>query len=309
MSQEDNVDLITSSETTENTSYLDHIYVDATQRILHFSDNMNPSDIFLFYSGMSQCPPGHIWGPAIRDHFVIHYILSGQGTFQLDNRQYNLKKDDGFLISPGVFSTYWASEDDPWTYIWIGFHGVNAKNFLSLANLTDKNPIFHFKRGRQIENILLETIRFNKDYSHSTSFRIQALLYQLFAELVENARPSQQQMPHAPKETHIRKSLTFIQSNYMEDITIEKIAAHVNLHRSYFSKLFKEHMGISPSVYLSNYRLTRAARILINTDFTITEIANMSGFNDVISFTRAFKSVYHHTPSIYRKQHRHGYNS
>ena len=55
------------------------------------------SDLSLSFCGYSDCQPGYSFGPAVRPNYIIHYILSGKGTFQIGDSVYPLKKGDGFL--------------------------------------------------------------------------------------------------------------------------------------------------------------------------------------------------------------------
>ena len=73
--------------------------------------SMNFVDLGLYQFGREDCEPAHSYGPAIRNHYLFHYILSGKGTFmwQDGKRRENravLKAGQGFLISPGQITTY-----------------------------------------------------------------------------------------------------------------------------------------------------------------------------------------------------------
>lgn len=48
----------------------------------------------------NKCTPAHSFGPAIRDHFLIHYIIEGSGTFLENGKLYKLHKNQGFIIFP-----------------------------------------------------------------------------------------------------------------------------------------------------------------------------------------------------------------
>lgn len=75
------------------------------------------------FCGYSICQPGHSFGPAVRPNYIVHYILDGQGEYQIDGCTYTLKKEQGFLIAPNVMATYRADR---------------AKQHVSLAQLRGK---------------------------------------------------------------------------------------------------------------------------------------------------------------------------
>ncbi len=283
-------------------NFLKSIYTDDTMEEYHFYDNTNSPELYIYYCGISSCLPGHTWGPAIRDHFVIHYILSGEGTLKMNNQTYSLKENEGFLLSPDDVSTYSASWENPWEYVWVGFHGLNAYNYLQLAELSSDNPTFRFTRGDQLKNCLLEMVKVNKEYSHSTTLRIQSLLYSLFAELLENSQKNNSVGLHTTKRQYIRKALDYIQTNYMNHITVADLANYVGLDRSYFTTIFKECLNTPPQTYLTQFKINKACTLLKNEAFSISEIAVMSGYNDPVVFQKAFKNTIGISPSKYRNK-------
>lgn len=103
--------------------------------------NVNFIDLCMYQFGHEQCEPGHSFGPATRNHYLFHYVLSGTGTLMADNAKgitqtYNIKSGQGFLIFPGQINTYIADDKLPWEYIWIEFDGLRVKEALTTTELT-----------------------------------------------------------------------------------------------------------------------------------------------------------------------------
>lgn len=90
----------------------------------------------------------------------------------------------------------------------------------------------------------------------------------------------------------------------MNDISVESIAAQCNIHRNQLLKLFKERIGQGPQEYLIKYRMSRAAQLLITTDFSVNEIGNAVGYANQLHFSRAFKNVYGMSPKYFREEKR-----
>lgn len=99
----------------------------------------------------------------------------------------------------------------------------------------------------------------------------------------------------------IEDALKYIKLNYKNKISVEDIANSVNLSASYLFSVFKKQTGVSPIVYLNNYRLSLAADMLIKTNKSITEISQTVGIFDSIYFNKLFKKSYHISPSAYRE--------
>ena len=99
--------------------------------------------------GCQRCDAGYQWGPGIRDHYLIHYIISGQGSYTRNRKTHTLYAGDAFLIYPNTEIIYRADENDPWEYAWVGFTGSDAATILQAqgypaeipADLAETKPV------------------------------------------------------------------------------------------------------------------------------------------------------------------------
>ena len=91
-------------------------------------------------TGLQRCEPGYSWGPGVRDHFLIHYVISGSGVYESDGVRRELRAGDLFLSRPDMRIFYQSSADDPWEYCWVGFHGTDAELLLERIRRGDENP-------------------------------------------------------------------------------------------------------------------------------------------------------------------------
>jgi len=103
-------------------------------------------DLSIIDYGYEECNPMHSYGPATRDYYLFHYILSGKGTLYSYNDEntdkIHIESGKGFMVWPGRVNKYIADEDDPWTYIWVGFAGLKAQGFVTQTGLTAKQPVY-----------------------------------------------------------------------------------------------------------------------------------------------------------------------
>ena len=88
-------------------------------------------------------------------------------------------------------------------------------------------------------------------------------------------------------------------SGYEIDGTVNGISEKLHLNRSYFSELFRRSTGKSPGKYLSEFRMQRAAELLIKHKCNVTVTANSVGYPDVFSFSRAFRNHFGCSPTEY----------
>ena len=112
--------------------------------------SINFVDLGLYQFGREDCDPAHSFGPAIRNHYLFHYILSGKGTFMWQDRKGRdntavLRAGQGFLISPRQITTYIADERIPWEYCWLEFDGLRAREALEITGLNINQPVYLYR--------------------------------------------------------------------------------------------------------------------------------------------------------------------
>lgn len=269
--------------------------------VLRLSDRKF-SDLYLCFCGYARCEPLHSFGPAVRSNYLIHYILEGKGRYRAGGRRYDLQAGQGFLIEPGTQIFYEADEQEPWTYLWIGFNGQRVKEYLKDVGLGGNKLIFSSERGDELKSLVVHMLK-NYTIATSNQFLLEGSLYTFFSILASDISLSSAQ-GHGADNLYIRKALGYIQDNYGHSIRVADIAEYVCINRSYLYTLFRENVGSSPQEYLTNYRLARAADLLTVTELSMESVAYSCGYRDSAAFGRVFKERYQMTPMQYRKKRR-----
>ena len=97
----------------------------------------------------------------------------------------------------------------------------------------------------------------------------------------------------------VYKIIGFVQRNYMHKITLDDIAAHVYLSRSYVSKIFKEEMECSLTAYINQVRVQKS-KVLLSEEMSLTDVAYNVGFEDQSYYTKVFKKATGISPGQYK---------
>lgn len=105
--------------------------------------------------------------------------------------------------------------------------------------------------------------------------------------------------PAFRSRAYFSRALDYIQENYHREITVTKLADHLGLARSYFSRIFLEHAGITPKEFIVNYRLEKAVELLTQKGLSQKEVASLVGYSDVYAFSRMFHRKYGMPPGKY----------
>lgn len=250
--------------------------------------------------GIEQGIPGLGYKYEVLKNAVIHYVTKGYGTFKFNGKVYNLKQGDIFILLKGMKVEYVASIDDPWEYYWIGFSGSNANEYLNRTSITN-SYVANCEKNSKIPQIILNMCEISKTYNPSSSDDILLLkeLYSLLYTLIEEF-PKPFDYKDKELHTYIQDALNFINSNYMNSITVQEIADYVNLSRSYLYKMFIKNLGISPQRYLINLRMYKATLLLKGTKLPIGEVASRVGYSDSLLFSKTFSKHFSMSPLNYR---------
>lgn len=261
-------------------------------------------DLGLYQFGMEQCSPSHSYGPAARNHFLFHYIISGTGTLYADDstgttKTYHLKSGEGFLIFPNQITTYIADKELPWEYVWIEFDGLRAKEAMDTAGFSLDRPIFHTKK-RDMSQKMEEELVYIATHSDETIFNIIGHLYLFLDYFMRSTVSTVVKGSTKLQDYYIKEAITYIEQNFQNDISVVDIANRLGINRSYFGKIFKQTLKQTPQEFLINYRMIKATELLRLTKMSIGDISKAVGYENQLHFSRAFKKIYNISPRQWR---------
>ncbi|MGN0354931.1 MAG: AraC family transcriptional regulator [Muricoprocola sp.] len=270
--------------------------------------NENFIDLGMYQYGYEQCEPGHSFGPATRNHYLFHYIISGTGTLMADNAKgetqtYSIKSGQGFLIFPGQITTYIADQNLPWEYVWIEFDGLRVREALDLTELSVNTPVYH-SHSKDLREQLMNEMLYIVHHAKESPFHLIGHLYLFLDYLTQSAKSKKLVQSSKMSDYYIKEAINYIEQNFQNNITIEDIAAVCGINRSYFGKIFRNSIGRSPQEFLMNYRMVKATELLKLTSLSIAEIGSAVGYENQLHFSRAFKTIYGVSPREWRNQHR-----
>lgn len=263
----------------------------------------NPS-LSVYNTGCQKCTPGYSWGPAMRDHYLIHYIAAGCGYYRTNAQSYALKAGDLFVVYPSQLVFYEADRKQPWEYYWVGFHGTEAQRLMNLTPFSPQTPCLHQPADDHIRS-LLYAIYEAGGHTPAAESKMTGCLYLLLGHLIELAEKNENQLSRS--HAYLFEAVRYIEHNYSNPtptpISVEDIAAYVGVSRSQLYRTFMQYYHLSPTAFLSQYRINAACSLLQHHNITIAEAACSVGFTDPLYFSRVFKKVKGISPTAYRRQH------
>lgn len=247
--------------------------------------------------GFQKCDSLYQWGPGIRDHYLIHYIISGQGTYRVNGAMHHLSAGDCFLVYPNTEVVYQADLNDPWEYTWVGFAGSDAAMILQATDFTKETPYLRsLSYGEDVKRQLLH-IYDARGNGFEHAVEMTGRLYTTLALFMHGATHTTVQNTAG---IYVQKGIEYISSNYSYPITVEDIASYVGLSRSHLFRSFETVLGTSPKEYLTDFRIKQACYLLEHSTLSITAIANSIGFDNSLYFSKTFHSRKGMSPKAYR---------
>lgn len=270
----------------------------------------NYMDLSLIQFGREKCTNGYSFGPAARNHYLFHFVISGKGTLYACNSSgktdvHTINTNEGFMLFPGQVSTYIADNTEPWEYIWIEFDGFQEKSAIDSTKLSHDKPVYHPLSADLCELALNEMI-YIIEHKDAALLHLIGHLYLFLDYFTRSAVTGQSKNKRNNNSSnyYISEAIKFIELNYQNDITVEDIAENCGLNRNYFGKKFKEEFGKTPQEFLMRYRMTKATELLEHTELSIGEISCAVGYNDQLHFSRAFKNIFGISPRQWRDKFR-----
>ena len=102
-------------------------------------------------------------------------------------------------------------------------------------------------------------------------------------------------------DTHVQKSIDYINKNITEQISVSNICKEINISKSVLFKSFKERLNATPNQYINQKKIEKAKELIITTDLTVKEVAYYLGFTNVTYFYKLFKKITGDTPFQFKK--------
>lgn len=191
-----------------------------------------PTDIYPIQYGEQQCEEGYAFGPRVRSNYILHYVYSGCGILRIDGAEYNIGAGEIFLIRPNRVAYYKADTKSPWLYRWIEFNGSMAERILSVFGGSGARPVL-FDEDGVIGDKFVDFISQGKMEFEPAMERFWGII----SELTKNSADS------APirSQDYVQMAEQYMKDNLHRKISVDGIAAHIGINRSYLSRLFKKH--------------------------------------------------------------------
>lgn len=242
-------------------------------------------------------------------YYEFYYLLSGTRKVFINDTIYSVKKGDLIVIPKGELhrTTYIGGETHE--RIVMDFNDAFIEPLISRIGYDAFSKCFDNRqlsippnRREYVEELFGKIIREHNGVDSYSSTILSLYVYELIMFVLRCHENSDH--PCAVAEIGddiISDAARYISSNFTHELSLTQLADKYSMSPSYFSRKFKLCTGFGYKEYLITIRIIEACKLLLNTDLTITEIAEKCGFDDSNYFGDSFKKVKGISPREYRK--------
>ena len=241
------------------------------------------------------------WWKNGRIDWQLLYIASGKAHFYIDGNEITVTSGNMVLYQPRQEMHYEYFGKDKAEVYWVHFTGSNVKNILKQHQIPLNTNVFYAGNsptyGYLFKEMILELQTCKVGYEPLLSMYLE----QIFV-IIQRSRMEKTPTVSPQLQGEMGIARRYFQEHYNEDINIEEYALSRNMSVSYFLKKFKEVTTKSPMQYILSIRINNAVHLLESTDYNVTEISTIIGYDNPLYFSRIFKKQKGVSPSDYRKQ-------
>lgn len=251
----------------------------------------------------------------IHNFHEIIYVHKGTGTFFINNMIYNMNAGDVFIIPNDTIHHAVPNQNDLVTSSVIYFSPMLIQSFpvkekFSYLFIVEKVKKYKFykiplKKAKQkyiedfLKSIELELNDKQLGSIHAAILIIHQILLFLSRISLEKSEKGFQEEDY--NQYWMNEIFSYIDYNLQENISLNHLAKKAHVSPAHFSRVFKNITGMGITVYVNKKRTHKAKELLVSTNFTVSHIAELSGFESIPHFYRTFKRFIGTSPSKYRK--------
>ncbi len=255
----------------------------------------NPSPLSIIVIGYSDDYESTRSKHDKKEHYVVQYVLKGQGYY----RGNPVKKGQGFFLRPNEYLECYSDPNDQLGLLWIISDDDKIEKVFERYNADPETQIFDCPGISEARSVADWVVKNTTCYFDSYVM-LEMYMRVLNCHLPEKSAPRLQ----SNTEVYLEFCTKYVKNNLNRKLKVSDLTSLCGVTQSYLYKIFKEKYGTSVKDYITTAKMSQAKHLLRGTQMTITEVAAAVGFDDILSFSKAFKLNEKVSPSSYRETQR-----
>jgi AraC-like DNA-binding protein len=248
------------------------------------------------------------WPLAVNKAYALQFVTAGKARLMMNGQQYRMEPGKLLVIHPTT-SLEWITEMEPVEFYRIRYDFITTYKSREVWHFSQEVPISFplLDSVYTIQNIPVVLDLFEKIHELSNKVdHLSALLCKnSFNQLIYAILDDFQIQQFAGDACGaIQTSIDYIHHHFNEKLSVPLLTRQFGLSESQYTKRFKEMTGYTPYEYIIRLRVNKAKELLEKSNQSISLIARMVGYEDVLYFSRMFKKMTGVPPSHYANENR-----
>ena len=259
-----------------------------------------------------------IWHGAVADAYEMHFHsavevvlpVTGECIYTIETEEFCVQPGEVMIVPAGCRHALRMGENSSRDLLLYEMNGVfTLKEFGAFRQMLTK-PLYvrqEHPYREKVHALMTDVVKVYRAGGLLRNLHCYALLLEVYAVLGEHylstaASPAEVNAlnRHLSGEDAFNRALDYVNENYMDDVTLDSLAAYAGFSRYTLSRMFRQHTGATFTQYLNKRRVIMAEELLSGTKMPVTQVALQCGFNSIATFNRVFRDVRGCTPTQYR---------
>lgn len=246
------------------------------------------------------CKHGFALYPHIHREFEFFVMEEGSGTIYIEDERFDIKKGEGLFINEEELHIGIKTNEEEAKFFAVVFAPEIFGNFaMDIIMQKYVEPVIkkRIQPKRRLDEKCVSLLK--RVHEADNELMIKALLFEIWDICIRSAEKNADMLENKSIDD-MKVMMSYIKENYNRDITLEEMAAFLNVSKGFLCRQFSRVLHMTPFEYLIQIRIDKGCEMLKNTDLSVGEIATSCGFNSFSYFSKIFRERVGITPREYR---------
>lgn len=275
------------------------------QHELIIPDEGLPFKLFLFEGSSGNYIREKHWHTSVE----IFTVFEGQLFFYLNEKEHLLCPGEFLIINSNEVHSIRAPKKNQTVVLQIPLKlfedYFTAQRFIRFHQPENASGEYVRQQDAYFAELIQEIYQMYTAKELGYEFRVRSIFFEIMYLLIKDYRETEAaegEIRHSRKLDTLSKITTYMREHYTEDLKLSQVASIFGYSAEYLSRLFVKHANVNFKTYLQDIRMGYAYRELLNTDYTIGQIAQRNGFCSSRAFAKEYQKRYGILPSEQRQK-------
>ena len=238
--------------------------------------------------------------PKGRKDYQLIYVAAGKAHFEIDGEDMIACPGDMVIYRPRQMQRYVYYGDEHTEVFWVHFTGGEVKQTLRKYGIDSDVNMFYGGDSAEYRSLFRRMIQELQMCKDDYEEMLEHIFRQILISVHRQHGQDDSKIVSAMAE-EMDRAAAYFSEHYNEGIIVEDYASMHNMSVSWFIRNFRQRIGTTPTQYIMSKRVANAQMLLESSDYNMTEIAKIVGYDNPLYFSRVFKKEKGMSPMEYRK--------